>query len=72
MQCSDSLLTSSSLHLAVTTANPHNPEITQTLTSQCNQCYSDFTTGILKVLLTITTGCIDCLTYTYIIQPYVH
>jgi hypothetical protein len=33
-----------------------------------NQCYSDFTVGILKVLLTTTTGCIDSLTY--IIQLY--
>jgi hypothetical protein len=32
------------------------------------QCYSDFTVGILKVLLTTTTGCIDCLAY--IVQPY--
>jgi hypothetical protein len=32
------------------------------------QCYSDFTVGILKVLLTTTTGCLDSLTY--IIQPH--
>jgi hypothetical protein len=30
---------------------------------QCNQCYSDFTIGISKVLLIITTGYIDFLTY---------
>jgi hypothetical protein len=30
----------------------------------------DFAVGILKVLLTTTTGCIDSLTY--IIQPYAH
>jgi hypothetical protein len=35
-----------------------------------NHCYSDFTVGILKVLLTTTTGCIDSLTY--IIQPHAH
>jgi hypothetical protein len=29
----------------------------------CNQCYRDFTVGVLKVLLTITAGCIDSLTY---------
>jgi hypothetical protein len=45
-------------------------EIARILTQQCKQCYSDFTVGILNVLLTITSGCIDCLTY--IVQLYVH
>jgi hypothetical protein len=47
-----------------------HPDKAQILTLQCNQCYSDFTVGILKVLLTTTTGRIDSLTY--IIQPYAH
>jgi hypothetical protein len=45
-----------------------NKTIARILTRQCNHCYSDFTVGSLKVLLTITTGYIDSLTY--IIQPY--
>jgi hypothetical protein len=46
--CSDSLLTSSSLHSAVTITAPHHrciychPDKAQTLTRQCNRCYSDF------------------------------
>jgi hypothetical protein len=61
--------------VSVTTAAPHHRCIychqdkAQILTLHCNQCYSGFTFGILKVLLTTTTGCVDCLTY--IIQPYV-
>jgi hypothetical protein len=67
---------SKSLHLALTIAAPHHrciychPDKAQILTRQCNQRYSYFTVGILKVLLTTTTGCIDYLTY--IIQPYAH
>jgi hypothetical protein len=41
----------------------------QILTLQRNQCYSSFTVGILKVLLTTTIECID--TLTFIVQPYV-
>jgi hypothetical protein len=65
-----------SIHSAVTIATPHHRCIychqdeLQILTRQCNKCYNDFTVGILKVLLTTTTGCIDSLTY--IIEPYVH
>jgi hypothetical protein len=56
---------------AVTTAAPHHRcTYCHTYKAQCNQCDSDFTVGILKVLLTITTGVIDSLTYT--IQPYAH
>jgi hypothetical protein len=49
---------------------PHHPDQTQIITRQCNQHYIDFTVGILKVLLTITIGCTESLTY--VIQPYAH
>jgi hypothetical protein len=64
------------IHLAVTIAAPDHrciychPDKAQILTRQRNQCYSYFRIGILKVLLTISTGCIDSLLY--IIQPYAH
>jgi hypothetical protein len=38
------------------------------LTGQRDECYSDFTVGIVKVLFSTTNGFINSLTY--IIQPY--
>jgi hypothetical protein len=73
MHCSDSLLVSYRTEAGTILAPHHrciycHPDKAQILTRQCNQCYSDFTIGILKILLTVTAGCTDPLTY--IIQPY--
>jgi hypothetical protein len=60
----------------VTLAAPHHQclychlDTAQMLARQCGRSCSDITVGTLKVLLAITTGYIDSLTY--IIQPYTH